>query len=38
MRLGMDAGRDLATFYDTVTFRKDGDGWATPFFPERCAA
>ena len=25
----------MAAYYDTVTYRKEGNGWATSFFPER---
>ena len=33
--LGMDQDAIMAAYYDTVTYRKEGNGWATKFFPER---
>ena len=33
--LGMDQDAIMAAYYDTVTFRKEGNFWATRFFPER---
>ena len=33
--LGMDQDRIMAAYYDTVTFRRHGNGWVTRFFPER---
>ena len=33
--LGMDQDAIMAAYYDTVTYRKEGNGWATRFFPER---
>ncbi len=33
--LGMDGEEILATFYNTVTYVRDGDGWRLPFDPER---
>ena len=33
--LGLDQERICDAFYDTVTYRREGDGWATKFFPER---
>src|SRR6476661_2635984 len=33
--LGMDGEEILTTFYDVVPFEKRGDGWATPYKPER---
>ncbi|MBL8770058.1 MAG: DNA-directed RNA polymerase subunit beta [Phenylobacterium sp.] len=35
MALGMDGEEILSTFYDTVPYEKKGDGWATPYRPER---
>jgi DNA-directed RNA polymerase, beta subunit len=35
MALGMDGEEILATFYDSVPYEKKGDGWATPYKPER---
>ncbi|HRW16775.1 MAG TPA: DNA-directed RNA polymerase subunit beta, partial [Amaricoccus sp.] len=33
--LGMDQEAIMDAYYDTVSFRKEGRGWATTFFPER---
>ena len=33
--LGMDQDAIMAAYYDTVTYRKEGNFWATRFFPER---
>jgi DNA-directed RNA polymerase subunit beta len=33
--LGMDGEEILTTFYNTVTYVRDGDGWRLPFDPER---
>jgi DNA-directed RNA polymerase subunit beta len=33
--LGMDQDAIMKAYYDTVTYRREGDGWATRFFPER---
>ena len=33
--LGMDQDAIMAAYYDTVTYRKEGNVWATRFFPER---
>ncbi len=33
--LGMDQEGIMSAYYDTVTYRKEGQGWAAPFFPER---
>ena len=38
MALGMDGEEILSTFYDTVTYKRAGDGWRIPFDAERCAA
>src|SRR5690349_16384194 len=35
MALGMDGEEILGTFYDTVPYEKKGNGWATPYKPER---
>ncbi len=35
MALGMDGEEILSTFYDTVPYEKKGEGWATPYKPER---
>ncbi|ACG77632.1 DNA-directed RNA polymerase, beta subunit [Phenylobacterium zucineum HLK1] len=35
MALGMDGEEILSTFYETVPYEKKGDGWATPYKPER---
>ena len=36
--LGMDQDAIMSAYYDTVTYRKEGNGWATRFFPSGCAA
>ena len=33
--LGMDGEEILTTFYDVVPYEKKGDGWITPYKPER---
>jgi DNA-directed RNA polymerase subunit beta len=33
--LGMDGEEILSTFYKTVTYQREGDGWRLPFDPER---
>ena len=33
--LGMDGEEILRTFYNTVTYAREGDGWRLPFDPER---
>ncbi len=33
--LGMDGEEILSTFYKTITFARDKDGWRQPFDPER---
>ena len=33
--LGLDQEAICDAYYDTVTYRKEGDMWATKFFPER---
>ncbi|WP_219323253.1 DNA-directed RNA polymerase subunit beta [Methylovirgula sp. HY1] len=33
--LGMDGEEVLRTFYNTLTYTRDGDGWRLPFDPER---
>src|SRR6187401_2384674 len=33
--LGMDQDAIMAAYYDTVSYRREGNGWATRFFPER---
>ncbi|MBA3325461.1 MAG: DNA-directed RNA polymerase subunit beta, partial [Rhodobacteraceae bacterium] len=33
--LGLDQEGIADAFYDTVTYRKEGNSWATKFFPER---
>ncbi|QBX38540.1 DNA-directed RNA polymerase subunit beta [Brevundimonas sp. S30B] len=33
--LGMDGEEILKTFYETVPYEKRGDGWVTPYKPER---
>jgi DNA-directed RNA polymerase subunit beta len=33
--LGLDQEAIMEAYYDTVTFRKEGNGWAMRFFPER---
>ncbi|MFZ5683008.1 MAG: DNA-directed RNA polymerase subunit beta [Pseudomonadota bacterium] len=35
MALGMDGEEILSTFYETVPYEKKGEGWATPYKPER---
>src|SRR5690606_1500686 len=35
MALGMDGEEILRTFYDTVPYEKRGEGWVTPYKPER---
>ncbi|MBI1196589.1 MAG: DNA-directed RNA polymerase subunit beta, partial [Phenylobacterium sp.] len=35
MALGMDGEEILSTFYDSVPYEKKGEGWATPYKPER---
>jgi len=32
---GMAKEEILANFYETITFQRSGDGWKTPFVPER---
>ncbi len=33
--LGMDGEEILSTFYKTITYARDGEGWRVPFDPER---
>ncbi len=33
--LGMDGEEILSTFYNTITYTRDGEGWRVPFDPER---
>ncbi len=33
--LGMDGDEILTTFYKTVTYTRDGEGWRLPFEPDR---
>ncbi len=33
--LGMDGEEILSTFYNTITYKRDGEGWRVPFDPER---
>ena len=33
--LGMDQDAIMEAYYDTVSFRRQSDGWVTKFFPER---
>ena len=33
--LGMDQDAIMSAYYDTVTYRRESNGWATRFFPER---
>ena len=35
MGLGMDGEEILKTFYETVPYEKRGEGWVTPYKPER---
>ncbi|SFS90409.1 DNA-directed RNA polymerase subunit beta [Brevundimonas viscosa] len=35
MALGMDGEEILKTFYETVPYEKRGEGWVTPYKPER---
>ncbi|MFN4297656.1 MAG: DNA-directed RNA polymerase subunit beta [Brevundimonas sp.] len=35
MALGMDGEEILRTFYETVPYEKRGEGWVTPYKPER---
>ncbi len=35
LALGMDGEEILKTFYETVPYEKRGDGWVTPYKPER---
>jgi DNA-directed RNA polymerase subunit beta len=35
MALGMDPEEILSTFYDKMTYQKDGENWRVPFAPER---
>jgi DNA-directed RNA polymerase subunit beta len=35
MALGMDGEEILSTFYNTLTYERDGDEWRVPFSPER---
>ena len=35
LALGMDGEEILSTFYDTVPYEKRGEGWVTPYKPER---
>jgi DNA-directed RNA polymerase subunit beta len=35
MALGMDGEEILSTFYNTLTYERDGDDWRVPFSPER---
>src|SRR5690606_31933448 len=35
MALGMDAEEILSTFYQTLTYLKDGDHWRIPYSPDR---
>ncbi|MDO9307056.1 MAG: DNA-directed RNA polymerase subunit beta, partial [Mesorhizobium sp.] len=35
MALGMDGEEILSTFYNTLTYERDGDDWRVPFSPDR---
>jgi len=35
MALGMDGEEILSTFYNKITYERDGDDWRIPFSPER---
>ena len=35
MALGMDGEEILSTFYNKITYKRDGDDWRIPFSPER---
>lgn len=35
MALGMDGEEILSTFYDTLSYEKKGEGWATAYKPDR---
>ena len=35
MALGMDAEEILSTFYDKLTYERDGEDWRIPFSPDR---